>query len=376
MHSLISVKSNSIVNRIQGQYDGIRVTPRMFIPRVSSLLALYTFVYIPSCTSAVSNRTIDDVYGDTVTGLRPIYGPSNAPYLVVENNCIFCLVQPDAAQTVDHSWHDVIVANDATYTVTIQFTGTAIYFFGIVPNTVPGGHGIRAVNTNFSLDGASSGSYTHLQDPTTSTMLYHVPMFALDGLSNDTHTLVAYAQSSSWLFFDYALYTFEDGNASTSTSVGTPVLPSTKAAGTSTGSSSVSMSQGVIPTNTTAASIKSHSRTAIVVGSVCGALVIMLVAGALIWFRRRRKYRNALQVQPEPFVVGLTPHEPSSSRAGPPETREVSHPQNSTQWPESQAVDEIATALPPYTPHARDPLEPAQDSAISLLAGKQRMNRR
>ncbi|KAF7373242.1 hypothetical protein MSAN_00533100 [Mycena sanguinolenta] len=287
--------------------------------------------------------------GDAVTGFLPSYGPPGAPWnLVVDNNCTICRFQPDASQTVDLSWHDVTVADGATYTVSIQFTGTAMYFFGIVPNTVTGDPIVQAVNVTFSLDGASTGSYIHIPDSTT-TILYHVPMLAVDNLSNNAHTLVAYAQSSSWFFFDYAIYTFDDGT--TVTSVGTPVVSqpptSSKSDDTSTGSSasassirSSSVSQGVIPnstvkmittntvqatTTTTApangttgqdnsnqttgpspASSKSHSSIAIVVGSVCGALAILL-ACTLIWCRRRRSHRNVPRPQADAFVVDPTP---------------------------------------------------------------------
>ncbi|KAJ6476369.1 hypothetical protein C8R45DRAFT_834314 [Mycena sanguinolenta] len=168
-------------------------------------LALYGFLYIQGCISAVSNRTIDDINGDTVTGLIPSYGPPDAPWNA-NNNCTGCRLQPDASQTVDLTWHDVTVDDGATTTVSIQFTGTAIYFFGIVPNTVTGDPIIQVVNVTFSLDGASTGSYTHIPDSTT-TILYHVPMLAVDNLSNSAHILIANAQSSSWFFFDYAMYT-------------------------------------------------------------------------------------------------------------------------------------------------------------------------
>ncbi|KAF7373243.1 hypothetical protein MSAN_00533200 [Mycena sanguinolenta] len=242
-------------------------------------------------------------------------------------------------------------------------------------------------------------------------------MLAMDNLSSNAHTLVAYAQSSSWFFFDYAIYTFDDGIAAT-TSVGTPVVSqppttSSKSDDTSTGSSasassirSSSMSQGVIPnstvevittntvqatTTTTApangttgqdnsnqmtgpspASSKSHSSTAIVVGSVCGALAILL-ACALIWCRRRQRHRNVPRLQADAFVVDPTPHATEGS-CSIVEAREAPRLQSSTQWRESRA-ETFLTTLPPYTPRGL-PQTP-QDSTTSLLAAnKQRMDPR
>ncbi|KAJ6476366.1 hypothetical protein C8R45DRAFT_834004, partial [Mycena sanguinolenta] len=168
----------------------------------------YALAYIPGYIAALSNRTIDDLYGDSVTGVLPTYEPSTSEWnaVVQDNNCTICVVQPDAAQMVDHSWHDTTVrVGGQTHTVSLQFTGTGIYFFGGVPNTVP--NAITVVNLTFSLDGAFAGSYTHIPDPTTSTFLYSVPMLAMADLSNTTHTLIAEAQVPSLLIFDYAMYT-------------------------------------------------------------------------------------------------------------------------------------------------------------------------
>ncbi|KAJ6476362.1 hypothetical protein C8R45DRAFT_934944 [Mycena sanguinolenta] len=288
-----------------------------------SLLALYALAHTPGCSSALSNRTIDDAYGDAVTGLLPTYGPPNAPWR---------WVVPDAAETLDNSWHDVTVADGATYTVTIQFTGMAIYFYGIVPNLVPGAPVDRTVNLTFGLDDAFTGSYIHVPDPTTAAMMYH---FALDGLSNNTHMLVAQAQSSSWLFFDYAIYTFEDGEA---------VATSTTTAPVESGSANSSQNSS----GQTAASSRSHFPTAIVVGSICGVLGVISLAG-VVWRKRGRRYRNGHRgPNPlEPFLAGQGQAPPSGWRA-------KIHMHDSRQLLQSH-TEETATMLPPYTPRVWGP---------------------
>ncbi|KAJ7325564.1 hypothetical protein DFH08DRAFT_711185 [Mycena albidolilacea] len=169
-------------------------------------LALYILAQARGCVSRVSNRTIDDFNGDEVTGVVPVYIPANR--WNVKSNCTACHVQPQQDQAIDNTWHDTTVPAGTTYSVTLEFTGTAIYFFGIVPNSLPKTQ--THVNLAFSLDGASAGTYVHTPDSTSNTILYSVPLFAKDRLSNEPHTLVAQAQSSSLLIFDFALYTCVD----------------------------------------------------------------------------------------------------------------------------------------------------------------------
>jgi hypothetical protein len=87
--------------------------------------------------------------------------------------------------------------------------GTAIYVFGIVPNTITNfGVAANTVNLTFTLDGAVAGpGYTHLPD-NSSGIEYNVPVFVADGLRNVSHTLVVRTASSPSVFlFDYAIYT-------------------------------------------------------------------------------------------------------------------------------------------------------------------------
>lgn len=54
--------------------------------------------------AALTNRTIDDQFGDSVTGLVPTYSPASA--WSQGANCTGCGVQLDALNTYDGSWHD------------------------------------------------------------------------------------------------------------------------------------------------------------------------------------------------------------------------------------------------------------------------------
>ncbi|KAF7349822.1 hypothetical protein MVEN_01282500 [Mycena venus] len=218
------------------------------------LVALYALAQARRCISAVSNRTIDDVVGDEVSGALPIYTPSpNNWNAVVHNNCTVCAVKPDPTQAFNQTWHDVSVPAGTTYSVILNFTGTAIYFFGIVPNAAPTG-AIRLVNLTFTLDGTFAGAYTHFPD-NSGQILYSVPMLSKDGLSNNPHTLVAQAQSSSLLLFDYAMYTFETGSGITGSvlAITTSVAPTSAVTGDD-GSFPVITASQTLPAPTSAGS--------------------------------------------------------------------------------------------------------------------------
>lgn len=68
-----------------------------------------------------TNRTIDDNYGDSVTGAKPTYsdGWNYGP------ECTGCLMKPALNETFDRSWHDVTASatDPAPRNVTLTFTG-------------------------------------------------------------------------------------------------------------------------------------------------------------------------------------------------------------------------------------------------------------
>jgi hypothetical protein len=101
----------------------------------------YLLWKIQSCFAVSSNRTIDDFYGDPITGFIPLYEPLNAWHAVavgillageslsadeiIQNgNCSTCFVHVDPTQTSNDTWHDSTQKNNsAPSSVTIQFTG-------------------------------------------------------------------------------------------------------------------------------------------------------------------------------------------------------------------------------------------------------------
>ncbi|KAJ7906333.1 hypothetical protein B0H13DRAFT_1619514, partial [Mycena leptocephala] len=151
----------------------------------------------------LSNRTIDDTKGDPITGFLPIYAPES--HWNLGTNCSGCLVQPDIGQLFDYTWHDTTQGDGGvSSSVTLNFTGTAIYLFCVVPNTIP--FATTLVDLKFTLDGALIGTYTHIPG-SSADILYSVPVLSSQDLNNEAHTLIAETASNSLFVFDFAMYT-------------------------------------------------------------------------------------------------------------------------------------------------------------------------
>ncbi|KAJ7662904.1 hypothetical protein B0H17DRAFT_952932 [Mycena rosella] len=160
------------------------------------------------CIAAVSNRTIDDVNGDSITGLLPAYDSNCRNPWHTDGNCSACFMKPDPSQVFDRTWHDTRQKNErespACHHTAYGYVRTAINFFYIVPNTVP--HSFTAVSLTFTIDSTSHGSYGHVPDASSDT-LYVVLVLAAEGVTNEPHTLVARTVQPSLFIFDYAMYT-------------------------------------------------------------------------------------------------------------------------------------------------------------------------
>ncbi|KAH9930957.1 uncharacterized protein B0H18DRAFT_119889 [Fomitopsis serialis] len=170
------------------------------------LLAIVLFSLLVSAGQV--NRTIDDTYGDLVTGLLPTYTSNWNP----GQGCSGCAVQPSKSEAYAGTWHDTTSNNPNStsgHYVTIQFTGTAIWMSCILVNNATTGITIFT-NVSIELDSREAGTYTHVPDPTAAQYVYNVTVFGQTGLSNNSHTLVMTAvqgSQPSLLLFDRAIYT-------------------------------------------------------------------------------------------------------------------------------------------------------------------------
>ena len=157
-----------------------------------------------------TNRTIDDEYGDSVTGLAPEYSPPGAWHQ--GSTCQACFVQLDGSQVLEGSWHDTTHhgGDPEPRSITMRFNGTAVYVYGVLANNVP--FTDTLTNLTFAIDGAQVGTFVH--EPTNSTLFdYNVPVYVNPELENLEHTLEIQAvgdSTPSLILFDYVVYTYTD----------------------------------------------------------------------------------------------------------------------------------------------------------------------
>ncbi|KAJ7742725.1 hypothetical protein DFH07DRAFT_39563 [Mycena maculata] len=273
--------------------------------RRSFLPLAYLFGQLRDCFATISNRTIDDTNGDPITGFTPVYAPE--AQWNVGQNCSGCLVQPDPSQVFDRTWHDTTQGTGGVpSSVTLNFTGTAIYLFCVVPNTIS--FATTVYDLSFTLDDGSIGTYTHVPDAS-DEILYSVPVLSSENLSNQAHTLVAETAGNSLFVFDFAIYTFDDSPPTTTTSM----------TATSSAVPIGAPQTSTMPGSTQSTTSRSRAPlAAIVAGSIAGVVAIILSLLAIrCWKRRRRQGQrrddestggNILRDQVPSAVMQAQPH--------------------------------------------------------------------
>lgn len=295
-----------------------------------TLLILFLASYGVLASSV--NRTIDDVKGDNFSGLLPSYSPSPDINWNVGPQCSDCHIQLNASQTFDGTWHDATSGRDSR-SVTLFFTGTAIYVYGVIANTVtiPGQVTSTTTNLTFRLDGEFVGSFIH--QPTASMDFeYNVLFYTNDSIPNGQHVLVfestSLEQEHFLILFDYAIYTYVDDTdilppSCTASSANVTSTPSTNATTATTLAFGASISSP--PSSTTSSQDPSLTASAdsshdsdymsmsessrhhrIIIGALIGGIIggLILLAILLLLLRRRfRRRQAARQVRPAPIAA-------------------------------------------------------------------------
>ena len=191
---------------------------------VSAQAQVYFVLFASFALAALQNVTVDD---SLMTGpVVPIYLPSSSDWNQ-GNTCSGCYVQPDPTKAYNGTWHDTTSSLDSANSPAFQFTflgafldllpkvltgddnlhetGSGLYIFFILANSVPGATTFTSVN--FLLDGGQGNSFTH--EPSSSTdYQYNQPVYANNSIPYGLHTMqVAYATNSVLVLFDYLIYT-------------------------------------------------------------------------------------------------------------------------------------------------------------------------
>ncbi|KAG6812410.1 hypothetical protein H0H92_002986 [Tricholoma furcatifolium] len=176
---------------------------RIFVPIVCQCFLV---------SALLLNRTIDDTNGDVVMETMPIYSPLG-DWNDASCSPSDCYVLPPTAPAFDQTYHAATYIGDGARTVQLSFTA----------NNVP--NAWTETLCDFILDGSASGSFQHT--PTTSSdFQYRALVYSVTGLDNTGHTLLISADgydTYSYVNFDYALYTYDDGvDSGTTTSNSSP----------------------------------------------------------------------------------------------------------------------------------------------------------
>ncbi|PIL26344.1 hypothetical protein GSI_12100 [Ganoderma sinense ZZ0214-1] len=176
----------------RAQYPGLPIMiPTAFLP-------LSIFITTVAGATTFTNHTIDDQSASPSFRGQWSLGPQ----------CTGCKAQPDPSKAFDSTWHDCTIhPGELPRNVTVQFTGTAFYVYGILANTIP--YVTTNTNLTFFLDGQLAGTFQH--NPTTSTDFeYNVPMYSNSNLPNGDHTVmfeVIGDSIPSFVLIDYFVYT-------------------------------------------------------------------------------------------------------------------------------------------------------------------------
>ncbi|TFK80539.1 hypothetical protein K466DRAFT_605245 [Polyporus arcularius HHB13444] len=283
------------------------ISPR---PHVASPLFRILFLLgsLPNAAGVLVNRTIDDEYGDSVTGVKPVYGPTGSDPdddwkqgLGCVSPCVFSpYTVIDVSQVSNGTWHDSTyrAEHGEPRTITAAFEGTAVYVYFIVPN-----HNVLTptfVSLTFAIDGALHGQYVHTPD-SSATIMYRVLVFHTTDLAGAIHTIqvAASGTNDSLLLFDNMVYTAEeaDPTQTMSSSPGTPTV---------TGSASSSTPR---VTGSTSSSTSSTSSTpvAAIAGGVAGGVAALIFLVVLLCFCRpsRRTPSHTDRIHPKCWMRKL-----------------------------------------------------------------------
>lgn len=200
------------------------------------LATLYILLPAVAYSATLVNRTIDDLYGDSITGLTPTYLPSSDVWKE-GSTCTTCNIYPaylghypttsgggvavDLSQVFNGTWHAALFhPGQQSPAVIVHFSGQAVYVFHTIANVVP--KTLTVAHLEFTLDNAIVGYYDHTPDPAAPQLLYQVPVYVNESLRDGNHTLIVSAQNtseSSDMMFDYIIYTAVDASVTGTTSI-------------------------------------------------------------------------------------------------------------------------------------------------------------
>ncbi|KAI5117134.1 hypothetical protein M0805_008253 [Coniferiporia weirii] len=171
-------------------------------------LVVLLFVYLELSRGVLVNRTVDDQFGDSVTGVPPTYeGPSMDGW-TQGSTCGTCKAQPDPYLAFQGTWHDSTwgPGDRSENMVNVFFNGSAVYVFIILANNVPNVTSLTSLS--FSLDGEVVGTFVHSPTSSETDYEYNVAAYTNENLGNTLHKLTMQTTGDVPILFlfDYLIY--------------------------------------------------------------------------------------------------------------------------------------------------------------------------
>ncbi|KAK0470985.1 hypothetical protein IW261DRAFT_1572504 [Armillaria novae-zelandiae] len=188
------------------------------------------FILLPIAFSFAdgTNRTIDDALGDVVTGLQVEYLPLNSPnntgepFWKHEDQCDGCAILPDRTKAYDETWTATTYFPVIEYmSIGLRFNGTAIYIYLILSNYPENTSLVSRTVCNFRIDGNIVGGFRHETDGTLNYE-FNTLAYRNESIGEGEHVVLieTTGNESSYVAFDYAIYTFNDSSHSSALSGG------------------------------------------------------------------------------------------------------------------------------------------------------------
>ncbi|EDR06594.1 uncharacterized protein LACBIDRAFT_328857 [Laccaria bicolor S238N-H82] len=223
--------------------------------------------------AGIRNATIDDQDGDSrVTNNHVTYYPRENAWDDQTCGSNKCALVFDTSLAFDNTYTaGTWDPGNATMGINMQFNGTAIYVYFILANTI--------VNSaNFTLDSDEPELYSYQPSATQ----YNATVFFRSNLPNTLHTLNISTTGLTPLYvnFDYAIYTYNDGDSTTTSS------PSSL-------STATTMSQA--PSTTLTGAPARRTPAGAIVGGVVGGITLLALVISLLFCWHRRGGHDALR---------------------------------------------------------------------------------
>ncbi|KIP04305.1 hypothetical protein PHLGIDRAFT_201552 [Phlebiopsis gigantea 11061_1 CR5-6] len=159
----------------------------------------------------LSNHTVDDGGADSFTGAMISY--SNYTEWNFGPRCVACIAHLDPEKVHNHTWHDATYDGSEDIfslpqNATFKFTGSALYVYGVISNTVDI-TGTSNTGISFFIDNESVGQFSHFSDGS-NAYKYHVLLYANTSLPHKEHCFKLQnghiGGSASLILLDYIIY--------------------------------------------------------------------------------------------------------------------------------------------------------------------------